>query len=154
MQKDAAFQRRLLNTINPFQFEELIAELLRSQGFQVFLTKKTGDGGRDIIASFYEDNQEHLVLVECKRNQDSKTFGPEQVRALLGQFYVEQCQGTGYTCAMLVTSAGNLGPSSMKIKEECFHLSLKDRDCISEWISDYGNFHDSLWVPKRFTELI
>lgn len=153
MQKDPVFQRHLLSSMDPYRFEELVAELLRGQGFEVFLTKRSRDGGRDIIAAFYEDGTEYLMMVDCKRKSDHITLGPENVRALLGQYYVETITGSGFNCAMLVTSAGGFGPSSLKLQEQVYELSLKSRKEISEWITDYGRFYNGLWVPKKFKEL-
>ncbi|MEN8220363.1 MAG: restriction endonuclease [Pseudomonadota bacterium] len=47
IQKDNSYIYKIL----PRQFEEVIAELFRAQGFNVELTKRTRDGGKDIIAT-------------------------------------------------------------------------------------------------------
>ncbi len=151
--KDKTVNRVILDSIDPYKFEEMIAELLKSQGFDVFLTAKSGDQGRDIIAAFYEEGQQYLMMVECKRRKDGKVLGPIEVRALLGQFYFEKVQGTGFNCAMLVTSAGRIGPSALDLREKMCELTIKGRDEILEWIAEYGNFKNNLWVPKRFHEL-
>ncbi|MGH1396347.1 MAG: restriction endonuclease, partial [Trichormus sp.] len=143
----------ILDSIDPYKFEEMIAELLRSQGFDIFLTSKSGDKGRDIIAAFYENSQQYLMMVECKRRKGNSVLGPVEARALLGQFYFEKIQGTGFNCAMLVTSAGSIGPTAVDIQQQTTELSIRDRDAIIEWISSYGNLYNNLWIPKRFKEL-
>lgn len=40
----------LLRELSPREFEEVVAEIFRSNGFHVDLTKRTRDGGKDIIA--------------------------------------------------------------------------------------------------------
>jgi restriction endonuclease Mrr len=69
-----------LFTIESREFEELIAELLLSQGFKVELTGKTRDNGYDIIAIKYIDDHNPLkFLVECKRYTNRKV-GVEIIR--------------------------------------------------------------------------
>lgn len=152
--QDKEVKKAILDSIDPYKFEELIAELLRSQGFDIFLTSKSGDKGRDIIAAFYENSQQYLMMVECKRRKGSAVLGPLEARALLGQFYVEKLQGTGFNCAMLVTSAGCIGPTALDLQQKTTELSIKHRDTIMEWIGSYGNFYNNLWIPKRFKELL
>ncbi|OBQ45409.1 MAG: hypothetical protein AN484_02250 [Aphanizomenon flos-aquae WA102] len=151
--QDREVKKAILDSIDPYKFEELIAELLRSQGFDTFLTSKSGDGGRDIIAAFYENGREYLMMVECKRRRGNTVLGPIEARALLGQFYFEKVQGTGFNCAMLVTSAGSIGPSALNLQEGMTDLSIRGRNEIMEWISSYGAIYNNLWVPKRFNEL-
>lgn len=151
--KNPEVNQAILDTLDPYQFEELIAELLNKQGFDTFLTSKSGDGGRDIIAAFYENGMQYLMMVECKRRKDGTVIGPTEARALLGQLYFEETQGTGFNCAMLVTSASDVGPSALNMKQKMENFSIKDRKDILDWISQYGDFWGNFWVPKRFEEL-
>lgn len=61
--------RRILESVNPYAFEELIAELLVDKGFDIYLTKGSGDGGKDLIAAYTIDNEPVLMMVECKRRK-------------------------------------------------------------------------------------
>ncbi|MBW4656883.1 MAG: restriction endonuclease [Kaiparowitsia implicata GSE-PSE-MK54-09C] len=49
------------------QFEELTAELLNRQGYEVELTSETRDGGKDLYAVKKDGLGSFLFLVECKR---------------------------------------------------------------------------------------
>jgi len=44
-----------IHRISPREFEEIIAEIFRDKGFDVEITKKTRDGGKDIIAIHKHD---------------------------------------------------------------------------------------------------
>lgn len=52
----------LLLTINPRDFEFLVAHLYRSIGYDVFVTAAQKDGGKDVIAS--RDGE--IIYIECK----------------------------------------------------------------------------------------
>jgi len=57
----------LLSKLDTRQFEEVTAEIFRAKGFEVELTKRTRDGGKDIIA-FHKDKLgfKTKYLIECK----------------------------------------------------------------------------------------
>lgn len=42
--------QELMREISPREFEEVVSEIFRSKGFEVDLTKRTANGGKDIIA--------------------------------------------------------------------------------------------------------
>jgi len=56
-----------LFSISPRAFEEIIAELFASRGYEVELTQQTRDGGRDIIAVGSSMGIRNRYLIECKR---------------------------------------------------------------------------------------
>jgi restriction endonuclease Mrr len=76
----------LLHIIDPFKFEELVGGLFRSQGYEVFPTPKSRDGGFDFRA-FYKDPTGTvctLTLVECKRQRPERKVAVGVVRKLRG----------------------------------------------------------------------
>jgi len=60
-------------------FEELVAELLNREGFDVELTPNSGDGGVDIYATttvgLGPALEGYRFLVQCKRNRPANTVG-------------------------------------------------------------------------------
>ena len=70
--------------ITPRQFEELIAYVFENHGFEVELTKRTRDGGRDIIAIKDELGIPSKYIVECKRYAKGNKVGVDVVRQLFG----------------------------------------------------------------------
>lgn len=61
----------ILGDINGFEFEELVAEIFRKQGFKnVLVTPRTNDGGKDITMDEVTYSGEVIkVLVECKHHR-------------------------------------------------------------------------------------
>ena len=54
-----------LYTLDGFEFEELIGEIYRLNGFQVTDIKKVGDEGRDLIV----EKSNERILIECKHQK-------------------------------------------------------------------------------------
>ncbi|MET0050310.1 MAG: restriction endonuclease [Candidatus Thiodiazotropha sp.] len=75
----------LVREITPREFEEVVAEIFRSKGFGVELTKRTRDGGKDIIAISTDAlGIKNKYFIECKRHAENSTVGVDIVRALQG----------------------------------------------------------------------
>lgn len=75
---------KLMHGLSPRKFEELVAELLYQQGFEVELTPASRDGGFDIYAAKIESIGKFLYLVECKRYTPPKKVGVQVIRSLHG----------------------------------------------------------------------
>ncbi|WP_081956442.1 restriction endonuclease [Paenibacillus sp. FSL R5-0912] len=81
IERDQEERRQILRKRNlehlkkmcPFEFEEYIARVFRCAGFDSEVTKRTGDGGKDIIL---RSNGE-VRLVECKRYTTTKVGRPD-----------------------------------------------------------------------------
>lgn len=65
--------------LNPYKFEEMIAQWFEDMGFQADVTRKSGDGGVDIIIT----KGNYKAFVQCKRFTNSKV-SVEAVRQLYG----------------------------------------------------------------------
>ncbi|WP_052087724.1 restriction endonuclease [Paenibacillus wynnii] len=64
---------RALQEMDPFEFEQYVASVFRYAGFDCEVTKRTGDGGKDIILR----RENELRLVECKRYTTTKVGRPD-----------------------------------------------------------------------------
>ena len=74
-----------LYDLRPQEFEEVIAELLASMGWEVSPTPPTQDTGLDIIGiSRDATGFESTWLVECKRYAPKHQVGPAVIRQLFG----------------------------------------------------------------------
>jgi hypothetical protein len=71
-----------LDTLDPYQFEDLIARLLEKMGLDVEETKRSGDGGVDVIAHSDEPITGGLFVIQCKKY--SSKVGVPKVRDLYG----------------------------------------------------------------------
>jgi len=121
----------LLKSINRRRFEELVAELFSGFGYEVELTQKTRDGGKDIIAiKRKEVNVKYLI--ECKRPEVGNPVRVKTVRELHGVR-----DDDGATKAILVTSTYFTPDAIAFAKKNEWVLELRDFDAIKFWLSDY-----------------
>lgn len=61
-----------LHTVNPFDFEQLVAEVLSKMGYHsTTVTKRTKDGGVDILARIHCGFTELIEVFQVKRQQSS-----------------------------------------------------------------------------------
>lgn len=74
-----------VRNITPRQFEEFIAELLSELGFNnVILTPRSGDGGKDVIASHSVQGIPLTFYFECKKYAEGNKVQLDTMRSLLG----------------------------------------------------------------------
>lgn len=122
-----------LQTMNHRDFEELIAEVFDGFGYQVELTKRTRDGGRDIVAIA---GRNQLVsskyLVECKRYKASNKIGIQPVRSLFGVLHDE-----GATKAILATTSSFTKDANDFIERNKWVLEGRDFEGILQWLEKY-----------------
>lgn len=73
-----------VKTITPRQFEEFIAELLSELGFKnVILTPRSGDGGKDVIASHSVQGIPLTFYFECKKYAESNKIQLETINEII-----------------------------------------------------------------------
>jgi restriction endonuclease Mrr len=116
-------------------FEELVAEIFRKFGFEISLTKKTRDGGKDIIALRREEGKVvERLLIECKHWKNKIDVKP--VRNIVGVAVTQDDLPTGIILA--TTSTFTEDAKNIKINPSIsIQLTLKDYNDILEWIGDY-----------------
>jgi restriction system protein len=93
-----------LREMDPVEFENLVATLFQTIGFQVATTERTGDGGIDVEAINPDPISGGRVIVQVKRYKS--TVNPSAVRDLYGTV-----THTGAIKGILVTTSG-FGPDS------------------------------------------
>lgn len=93
------------------------------------------------------------MMVECKRRKYESTFGPAEVRALIGQYYIDRGE-RNITNLLLMTTSNLIGPEALKMEEKLSELSIKDFNGIMDWITHYGQIKNGLWMPRKFNEII
>ena len=76
--------RETLYRMRPEEFEDLVAEIFRRDGYEVKVTPRTRDGGKDIIASFNKNGIPYLLYIECKRFTEKHKVGVEIVQRIFG----------------------------------------------------------------------
>lgn len=124
-------------------FEEIVAEIFKEFGYSIELTKKTRDGGKDIIALKRKEGLvEEKILIECKHWKDKVDVNP--VRNLIGVAISQEELPTGIilaTTSHFTGDAEKIGINSA-IKIE---LERKDYEDILEWIQEY----DAIQLSKE-----
>jgi restriction system protein len=126
MLKSDPQQMRLLSSR---KFEEIIAEILKRQSYDVVLTPPSRDGGLDIRAVRHESLGCFLYLVECKRYTPPNKVGVGIVRALNG--VLEERKAT----AAMVVSSSYFTSDAMEFQERLPHrLSLHDYVAVQNWL--------------------
>ena len=132
--------------LTPRQFEELIAELWERFGYQVELTKRTRDGGRDVVA-VRRAEAELRFLIECKRNHLSHKVGVSLVRALYGVKMHEKA-----TKAILATTSSFTQTAKEFFEQHRWELEPRDYQGVLDWIKTASQLKQTpgamLWVPS------
>lgn len=71
-------------SLEPQEFESLVADLFNQYGFNALVTQKTRDGGKDIIATFEMGGIIYTTYFECKQQSFNRPVGVDVVRELYG----------------------------------------------------------------------
>ncbi len=121
-----------LHHLSPRDFEKLIAEIFDGFGYEVELTKRTRDGGRDIIA-IKRAEVDVRFLIECKRPDANKRIGVGPVRELLGVKADE-----GASKAILATTAYFSRDARLYFQRHPWELEGRDFEGIMEWLERYS----------------
>lgn len=119
-------------SIPPIVFEELIADIMIRLGYKTYITPRSGDKGRDIIATLDTPLSPMLILVECKRYAKNRLVGFEPISRLL----VRSRDIDRANLAMVVTTSGFQKIAVEESKHFQYQLSLKDGKDFMNWIKN------------------
>lgn len=120
-----------LRVINRRRFEHLIAELFSGFGYEIELTQRTRDGGKDIIAIKHAE-VDLRFLIECKRPDPGNVVGVSTVRELYGVKNDDEASK-----AILVTTTHFSPDAKLFSEKHRWELELKDFEAIQIWIRKY-----------------
>lgn len=73
-----------LDALSGVDFEKLVANLLRHMGFEAVMTKASGDGGVDVVATLDQPVVGGRYLIQCKRFAVDNLVGAATVREFYG----------------------------------------------------------------------
>lgn len=124
-----------LFTLKPADFEDMIAELLKSQQFEVEMTKRTRDGGIDLIAIKNAGEFPVRFLVECKRFSKKRKVSVDIVRG-----FRDVVNTHGANMGIIVTSS-YFSPDAQKDRQKYspYLLDFRDHDDVIRWVNQYIN---------------
>jgi HJR/Mrr/RecB family endonuclease len=121
-----------MRRIQPRQFEELIAELLASFGWEVQLTPPTKDGGYDIFAISKDlAGVKTSWIIECKKYSEDHKVGVEIARSLYGVKLDLRVAN-----AMLATTS-HFTKGVQAFKSSRYDFEVRDYEGVLEWINSY-----------------
>lgn len=120
---------KLILSMPPRKFEEIIAEILYRLGYEVKLTAPVWDGGFDIYAAKNESIGKFLYLVECKRYIPPLNVGVQVVRSLYGVV-----QQKNANAGIIVTTSFFTSNAKELQKELKYQIQLQDYLQIQKWL--------------------
>ncbi len=133
----AAADPSLLQQLSPIQFEELIAGAFEREGYSVVLTPRSGDFGRDLIATS-KGLGAIKVLGSVKRYAPGNLVTAEQCRSLIGVLSTDLSASKG-----IVTTTSDFAPGVWNdpgIKPLLpTRLDLMNGSMVQAWLADLAN---------------
>ncbi|MFJ1754422.1 restriction endonuclease [Kitasatospora sp. NPDC088134] len=118
-----------LFTMDPLEFEKLIAELFRRRGFRTSTTDRSGDEGVDVLAEDPDPITGGKIVIQAKRYRH--TVSPSAVRDLESTM-----RHQGANRGILVTTS-RFGPGSRK-HAQGKPLTLVDGSMLIELLREHG----------------
>jgi hypothetical protein len=117
----------LVRNLHWRDFEALIAELFRRDGFEVTATPSRGDKGVDLFAARRTGLGTLLYVVECK--QYTKPIGPDFVRQLA--WVIDRHRATG---GVLATTSRFTAGALAEQRTVPFRMTLADFSDLRRWL--------------------
>ncbi len=112
VRREKARERALqLDTLNPFEFERMIAERFEKRGYSARLTRKSSDGGIDVWLS----QGEKRIAVQCKRYGQKNPVSRPDIQKFIGAMITEGAdEGIFITSSYFTDGAKKAAQSSLK----------------------------------------
>lgn len=127
----------LIRKISSRDFELLCGYLYNKKGYDVKITKKTRDGGYDIIAEKGSGREHEVLYIECKQKETK--VGVEIARNALGLLNIKNA-----TKSVIITS-NYFTKDALKISQESKRLELINLD---DFDNDMREYVDPRWVYR------
>jgi len=137
---------KALYKIKPRQFEELIAEILASYGWQIQLTPPVKDGGYDIFAISKDivSGVKTSWIIECKKYSPKNKVSVNVVRALYG------IKSNLKVANALIATTSYFTKNANDFKASRYDIELKDYEAILKWINQYRpNPNGKLYIKNN-----
>lgn len=122
-----------IRNLTPRQFEEFVADVLAELGFtDIVLTPRSGDGGKDVIASNMINGIPLAFYFECKKYAEGNKVQLDTLRTLLGTMAHEATQVN--KGVLVTTSTFTRGCRELILSEA--RLDGKDYDGVLGWVDE------------------
>lgn len=118
----------LMYQLAPDVFEDVMAELYKSYGFEVIKTQATRDGGKDLILIDHSVLGSFIYYADCKRHKPGNNVGVDIIRKMSGIVMAERITG-----GIIATTTFFTNPAKKFIEENNLNniIKLHDFDYIS-----------------------
>lgn len=118
--------------MSPRAFEELIAEILASYGWQIHLTAETRDGGYDIFAISKDiSGASTSWVVECKRYSRERKVGVDIARSLYA------VKGDLRVANAMIATTSFFTSGVVDFKNSRYDFHLRDFRSLVDWLQQY-----------------
>ena len=119
------------------EFEQIVAEIFRAAGYSVHLTKRTRDGGKDIIAIQKNDlGLETSYFIECKRHSLENKVDVGIVREVYGVHSSKDGPNKSIIATTSTFTPDALNFANQQARSR-WDLQLKDINDVLAWIQNY-----------------
>lgn len=123
----------LLRTVGWKKFEDIIAELLHDQGYEVTQVPNGKDTGVDIFAAQDGRLGKFLYLVQCKNYAEHRSVGLPVVDRLYGRVRFEHANA-----GMIATTSSRFTSRAQAFADTVpYEMSLKAFGDLWEWVQDW-----------------
>lgn len=120
------------HALGPRRFEEILAEIWRTLGWETVLTPPSRDGGIDIRAIRNDNGIWLCYLIQAKANDPQRPVGIEAVRTLYGVVERERA-----THGILATTSRFTAGALKESHALRYRVSLADFKKVLEWTREY-----------------
>ncbi len=128
----------IIHQIDWRKWEEIIAAAYKQAGFEVILTPRSNDKGRDVIATRL-DVGTIRIIDQVKAYSPGTLVKLDDIHAMLGVLSAEPNVSKG-----VITTTSTFAPGIMKDPRVTqfmpFRLELKDRDKLLPWLDSLAGF--------------
>lgn len=121
-----------LDTLSGIEFERLISVLLERMGFCAAMTKASGDGGVDVVATLDRPLVRGRYLIQCKRYAPDCPVGAAAVREFYGALTADRNAVKG----ILITTSG-FTAQALEFAQGS-PVELIARDGLQRLLAEYG----------------
>jgi restriction system protein len=126
-----AARPELMYELSPRKFEELMAELYDRAGYEVELTRASGDGGVDLYALQRAPFGSFLAVVDCKRHRANRPVGVGLIRQMRGTV-----EATDASVGVIATTSYFTKGAKEFQRDDKHRLGLQDFVSICEMLQD------------------
>ena len=127
-----------MDTLSGIEFEGLITRLLERMGFRAEMTKASGDGGVDVVATLDRPVTGGRYLIQCKRYTQDSPVGAATVREFYGALTADRRAVKG----ILITTSGFT--SQAQGFAGGLPIELIGRDQLQRLLEQHGLHTDAL----------